>query len=82
MYNTIIEVQTYGDSSIYTEVILVSEEKLDIKALSKQFQSLRGLPDLDYLPHNMVSDTIDDFIKYLKKSGFKELTTTKVIISD
>jgi hypothetical protein len=81
-YNTIIEIETYGDVTPYTERVMVSEEKLNPKALAKQYCDIYGLPELNNLPSNMVRDTIDGFIKFLKKMGFKELKMKTITISD
>lgn len=81
-YNTIIEIESYGDMARYTDSILVSEEKLVPSALAKQYCEIYGLPPLDNLPGNMVRDTIEGFKKFLKDMGFRELNSKKIVISD
>lgn len=81
--NTVIEIQGWGDFDMrYTEVIMVSEQKLDAKLFIKGYCDLRGLPGLDGLPQNMLRDINEDLIKYLKKNGFKPLNTYVVLFGD
>lgn len=81
--NTVISVDAYGDFDVrYTAAILYSEEVRDVKAITKAYCSLRGLESTSGLPYNMLSDTTEDFIKYLKKEGFRELKNNTVCFSD
>jgi len=82
---TAIEIKNYGDFDIpVTNCIMVSPDVRNTKDLLKTFSIYRGLPNPDGsgLPTNMLEDTTEDFIKYLKKEGFKKLNTTDVIFSD
>ena len=82
---TTIEVQAYADYDIrYTKCIMVSEFTINVDDLLERFCISRGLPKPDGsgLPDNMLSDTTDDFIHYLKKEGFKPLKTKEVIFTD
>lgn len=85
MYGTIIEIEAYSDYDMrYTDCIMVTEEQFDVKGLVRSYCSLRGLPNetLSGLPDNMLNDTKEDFKKWLKKQGFRILSTKKVCISD
>ena len=80
---TVIEVESFGDFDVIrTECVMVSFEKLIVKTVVKDYCELRGLDSLSGLPENMINDTRDDFIKYLKGIGFFILKTKKVCISD
>lgn len=80
---TAIEVEAWGDFDIkYTKCIMVSPDVRDVKHILKTFCDINGLPGMNGLPNNMISDVNDEFIKYLKKEGFKPLKTKKVCFSD
>ena len=82
---TTIEVQAYADYDIrYTKCIMVSPDYRDVKDILKTYCTLRGLPNSEgkELPNNMFDDTTNDFIKYLKKEGFKELKSTEIYFTD
>ena len=67
---------------IYTDSVWYAEGEISINTLSKEFESTYGIK-LDCLPFNMVSDTKQEFKKFLKKRGFKELSKMKsILISD
>lgn len=81
--NTAIEIEAWGDFDVKTtKCIMVSEEKLNPKELIKTYCELRGLPGLSGLPYNMLNDTNDDLIIWLKRQGFKQLKTYAVCFSD
>lgn len=52
--------------------IMFSPDVRNVEDILKTFCDLKGLPEPDGsgLPNNMLSDTTDDFIHYLKKEGF------------
>ena len=80
---TIIEIESYGDLGMkYTDSIFVSDEAHDVAFLKSEFCSIIGVKSIDTLPSNMVRDTIETFKMFLAKNGFKQLKTTKVVISD
>lgn len=79
---TAIEVQAFGTYDLYTVCVMVTDENRDVKAITKAYCDLRGLPSTEGLPDNMLRDATDDFIKYLRKEGFRELKTTAVYFSD
>lgn len=82
--NTSIEVQAYADYDIrYTKCIMVSSDIRNVDDILSTYLKLRGLPsDAHGLPYNMLKDTTDDFIQYLKKEGFEELKTKEIIFTD
>lgn len=82
---TAIEVQAYADYDvIYTKCIMVSPDVRNVRDILNTFCISSGLPEPDGtgLPENMLSDTTDEFIKYLKKEGFTSLKRTEVIFTD
>ena len=80
---TYIEIEGWGDFNVrYTKCIMVADEVRDVRHLINTFCSANGLPGTSGLPSNMLSDTTDAFIKFLKKEGFRELKTNKVCFSD
>lgn len=83
MIQTYIEVEAWGDFDVqYTACIMVADEKRDVDSIVKAFCAKNGLPGMKGLPYNMLGDTTKEFIKYLKKEGFRELKTNKVCFSD
>lgn len=83
MEGTYIEIKKWGDfSDKYTFLIMFTEEKFNVKNLVKEFCSINGLESDEGLPLNMLNDTTDEFIKFLKKCGFKSIKTHEVIFSD
>lgn len=83
MNGTFIEVKKWGDfSDKYTYMIMYSSEKFNVKNLVKEFCSIYGLESDEGLPFNMLDDTTDEFIKFLKKFGFVSIKTYEVIFSD
>ncbi len=81
--NTAIEIEAYGDFDMkYTECVMVSSENKDVNQIVKDYCSLRGLDSTKGLPSNMLNDTTNDFINYLKKLGFSKLNTKSVCFSD
>lgn len=83
MENTFIEIQAWGDFDVsYTDCIMFCEGKRDVDSLTKTFCSLNGLPGTKGLPYNMLSDTTEEFKKFLKKEGFRVLKTKQIIFSD
>lgn len=78
---TYIEIQTESDFGMTcTESIFFTEEKRDVNTIVKNFRELNNLPNLNDLPHNMRSDTIEAFKKFLRKEGFKQIKTKQVFI--
>jgi hypothetical protein len=83
MEGTFIEIQSYGDFDIkYTDCIMYSTERRDVKAITKAFCDQNGLPGTSGLPSNMLSTTTEAFKKYLKKEGFSQLKTNEVCFGD
>ncbi len=83
MYKTVIEVQAFGDFDIkYTDCIMVSEEKKDVKEIIKDFCVFMNIPDIKGLPSNKLYDMTQEFIEYLKMIGFTKLKTTEVYMCD
>lgn len=83
MYNTIIEIEAWGDFQMrYTDCIMASEERLDVKALVRQFCSMEGLPGESGNDSDKLGEINEKFRKFLKKSGFVQLKTKKVCFSD
>ena len=80
---TIIEVESFGDyGTRYTDSIFISDEVHNVAFLKAEFCSKIGIESLNILPINMVRDTVEEFKMFLIKRGFKQLKTTKVVISD
>jgi hypothetical protein len=82
MEGTFIEVQAWGDISTYTDSIFYTSEDRNVKAITKVFCDINGLPGVNGLPDNMLSDSTEAFKKYLKKEGFKQIKTKSVCFSD
>lgn len=83
MEGTFIEVQAWGDFDIIqTDSIWYSEENRDVKSIEKAFCSINGLGETSGLPYNMLHDCTEEFKKYLKKEGFKQIKTKSVCFSD
>ena len=82
--STVIEVESYGDYDVrYTKCIMVSPVFRHASSLMKNFCEKNGLPlNGEGLPDNMLEDTTNEYIKYLKKEGFKELKTNKACFTD
>ena len=84
MYKTIIEIEVYGDFDMLSrDCIMVSEYNYVVKELVKEYCSSIGISpdDMDTLPDNMVSDATTGFKEFLRKKGFKKLTTKTVCFS-
>lgn len=80
---TAIAIAAYGDFDVkYTDKVMITEEVRDVKSIVKNYCNLRGIPGTSGLPNNMISDVREDFVKFLKKEGFRELKTTEVCFSD
>lgn len=80
---TLIEVEAYGDFDVkYTKAIMYTPEVRNVDSIVSTYCSLRGLDGTSGLPDNMISDATDDFIKYLKKEGFSEISGKKVYFCD
>lgn len=78
---TYIEIQTESDFGMTcTESIFFTEENRDVNTIVKNFRELNDLPNLNDLPFNMKADTIEEFKKFLKKEGFKQIKTKQVYI--
>jgi len=82
LINTAIEIQAFGDCTKYTECVMVTSEKKDVKTIVNEYCLLRGLDSTNGLPDNMLNDTTQDFIQYLKDQGFVKLKTKSVCFSD
>lgn len=83
MKNTYIEIQAWGDFGVaYTKCIMVAEGIWDIDYITKSFCHINGLTGTSGLPDNMLSDTTEEFIKFLKEKGFRVLKTKQIIFSD
>lgn len=83
MKGTYIAVEAYGDFNMrYTDSIWHTEEQRDIKAITRAFCSINGLPGTSGLPDNMLRDSTESFKKYLKKEGFKQIKAKAVCFSD
>lgn len=81
--STIIEVLAWGDFDVqYTEAILVSPDKLDIETLKTEFCTEQGIDSFTGLEYSKLSSLTQSFIKFLKKRGFRDLSTTKVYFCD
>ncbi len=84
MYKTIIEVQDFGDSDVkYTVCVMVSEEKMDVKEIIKDFCTTMNIPSIKGLPWNTnFYEMTEEFITYLELLGFSKLETTEVYLCD
>ncbi len=83
MYKTIIEVKAFGDFDImYTDCIMVSTEKMDVKEVIKDFCVFMNIPDIKGLPDNKLYEITQEFIEYLEMIGFNKLKTTQVYMCD
>ena len=83
MYNTIIEVEAFGDFDVvYTKCIMVSEEKLDTNIIIKEFCEFANIPSIKGLPYNKLNHYTDEFIVYLEMIGFTVLKTTQIYMSE
>lgn len=83
MSQTFIEIEAWGDFDVkYTKCIMVVEGQRDVKSLVNTFCIKMGLPGTSGLPSNMINDVNEEFIKFLKKEGFRQLKTNTVCFSD
>jgi hypothetical protein len=83
MEGTFIEVQAYGDfDMLYTDSFWYTSEKRDVKSITRAFCSINGLPGTSGLPYNMLRDSTEAFKKYLKKEGFRPISTKAVYFSE
>ena len=80
---TYIEVKRWNDDGgTYTDCVMACEDNRDVKSITRNFCSINDLPGTSGLPDNMIADTTDEFIKYLKKEGFKIIKTHEVVFGD
>lgn len=80
---TAIEVQDWGDFDVLrTRCIMVADFKTDVKSVVDEYCAYRGLSGTDGLSYKQLDGRTEDFIKFLKRKGFKELKTKPVCFSD
>ncbi len=80
---TIIEVEAFGDFDVmYTVVIMVSEEKIELSSLQNEFCQIEGIASFKGVPNNRLYETTENYIAFLKLKGFKALATQKVYFCD
>ena len=78
---TTIEIEKLGDFDVsYTDVVMVSPDKRDVKGLVKTFCELNGLKSLGDVPYKRFEDVNEKLIRFLKKEGFRILKTDKIFI--
>ena len=81
--NTIIEMQVFGDFDVRcTNCIMVSDEKLNIENLQKEFCDIERIPSFKGLEVHNLSMLTDKFILFLKTKGFRKLQTTELYFCD
>lgn len=80
---TYVEIEAWGDFDVrYTKCIMVADGLRDVDYLTKAFCHKNGLPGTEGLSYNMINDANEEFVKFLRKEGFRELKTSKVCFSD
>jgi hypothetical protein len=81
--NTVIEVQAFGDFDIlYTDSIMVSSEKHDVKGIFSEFYTFMGIKSNTGLRHTILTEIREDFIAFLELKGFSKLKTNPIYFCD
>ncbi len=76
---TAIQIERYGDfDMINTICIMICDDNRDVKTINNNFCDINGIPKNGDIPDIF----IDDYKKFLKKEGFRELKTKKIRFTD